>query len=65
MLQSCRFTTIFREDGIFGFVLKGDSPVTIESILPKGPADLANLKVGDIILSLDGADVRFNTAILR
>lgn len=47
-----------RENGSFGFVVKGCSPAHIESVDAMGPADRAGLKAGDFIMKLNGLDVR-------
>ncbi|XP_014673174.1 PREDICTED: delphilin-like [Priapulus caudatus] len=44
--------------GSFGFILRGHSPVYIESIDPGSPAEKAGLLPGDYILKLNGLDVR-------
>lgn len=53
-----RVFQIFREDGSFGFVIKGNNPVCVESVDPLGPADKAGLQAGDVILKLNSIDVR-------
>jgi len=58
MSNNCRTFTIERVDGSFGFVLRGHSPVCIESVLTGGPADRAGLRPGDGIVKLNGIDVR-------
>ncbi|XP_069590651.1 delphilin isoform X5 [Ranitomeya imitator] len=42
----------------FGFTLRGNAPVWIESILPGSPAEVAGLQPGDRILFLNGLDMR-------
>ena len=39
-------------------MLRGHSPVFVESVLPGGPADRAGMQPGDAILKLNGLDVR-------
>ncbi|XP_061181898.1 delphilin-like [Saccostrea echinata] len=53
-----RVIQVFRESGSFGFVIKGNNPVCIESVDPMGPADKAGLQAGDVILKLNNIDVR-------
>ncbi|CAH1794248.1 unnamed protein product [Owenia fusiformis] len=53
-----RTVNIDHSEGNFGFILRGHSPVYIESIEPGGPADRAGLLPGDCILKLNGLDVR-------
>jgi len=52
--------SIDRHDGAgsFGLILRGNNPVTIESVMTNGPSDKAGLKPGDAILKLNGMDVR-------
>ena len=47
-----------RENGSFGFVVKGCNPAYIESVDPNGPADTAGLVAGDFLIKLNGLDVR-------
>ncbi|KAK3090633.1 hypothetical protein FSP39_013290 [Pinctada imbricata] len=49
---------VHRVDGNFGFVIKGNNPVSMETVDPGGPADKAGLQPGDVILRLNGIDVR-------
>ena len=53
-----RLVQVERINGSFGFVLRGSSPVMIESVDPGGPADRAGLVPGDCMLKLNGLDVR-------
>ncbi|ELU10762.1 hypothetical protein CAPTEDRAFT_223619 [Capitella teleta] len=53
-----RSVTVNRINGSFGFVLRGHNPVSLESVVPGGPADRAGLRPGDCILKLNGMDVR-------
>jgi predicted metalloprotease with PDZ domain len=54
-----RLVTVNRTaDGGFGFVLRGDQPVWIESVLSGSPADHAGLRSGDAILEVNDIDVR-------
>ena len=54
-----RVVQVFREGGSFGFVIKGNNPVCVESVDPLGPADKAGLHAGDVILKLNNIDVRW------
>ena len=47
-----------RDDGNFGFVIKGNNPVSVETVDPGGPTDKAGIKPGDVLLTLNGIDVR-------
>ena len=49
---------VMRENGSFGFVVKGCNPAYIESVDPNGPADTAGLVAGDFLIKLNGLDVR-------
>ncbi|GFO33172.1 Na(+)/h(+) exchange regulatory cofactor nhe-rf3 [Plakobranchus ocellatus] len=49
---------VVREAGSFGFVVKSSCPAYIESVDNGGPAQAAGLKDGDILLKLNGIDVR-------
>ncbi|XP_056020284.1 delphilin-like isoform X2 [Ostrea edulis] len=53
-----RVIQVFREGGSFGFVIKGNNPVCIESVDPMGAADKGGLQAGDVILKLNNIDVR-------
>ena len=54
-----RLVSITRaQDGSFGFVLRGNDPVWIESVLAGSPAQLAGLAPGEAILDVNGIDVR-------
>ncbi|XP_078692751.1 delphilin-like isoform X1 [Branchiostoma floridae x Branchiostoma belcheri] len=52
-----RAVVIEKGQASFGFVLRGHSPVYIESIEPGSASDRAGLKVGDHLLKLNGLDV--------
>lgn len=48
-----------RRTGIsFGFVLKGECPCVIDEIRPASPALESGLKVGDLVIAVNGIDVR-------
>lgn len=53
-----RNVQVVREAGSFGFVIKGNNPVHIESLDPGGAAEKAGLQAGDFIIGLNGIDVR-------
>jgi len=46
------------DDGSFGFVLSGQDPVWIKSVMTGSAAQKAGLSPGDAILQLNGVDVR-------
>ncbi|XP_073485525.1 rhophilin-1 [Aquarana catesbeiana] len=48
-----------RDDGGFGFTLRGDSPVLIAGIVPGGCADNAGVKEGAYIVSVNDVDCRW------
>ncbi|NP_001088054.1 rhophilin-2-B [Xenopus laevis] len=50
---------ITKEDGDFGFVLKGDCPVQVISLDPLCPAATEGLKEGDYIVSVAGKDCKW------
>ena len=54
----CRTFQVVRENGKFGFVIKGSNPAFIETIDADGPADKAGIKKGDFIIKLNGINVR-------
>ncbi|XP_060080140.1 delphilin-like [Ylistrum balloti] len=49
---------VVRNGGNFGFVIKGNNPVFIETVDPGGAAERAGLQPGDLIMKLNGIDVR-------
>ncbi|XP_052262977.1 delphilin-like [Dreissena polymorpha] len=53
-----RALQIVRENGSFGFVVKGSNPAYIETVDSKGAAEKAGLQPGDFIVKLNGIDVR-------
>jgi len=55
----CRLVAVTRgEDGSFGFVLSGQDPVWVKSVMPGSAAQRAGLSTGDAILQLNAVDVR-------
>jgi S1-C subfamily serine protease len=60
-----RSATVYRENGSFGFVLAGNSPVCIESVDPGGAADRAGLQAGDGIVKVNKIDVRYISEVKR
>ncbi|KAK7502340.1 hypothetical protein BaRGS_00006293, partial [Batillaria attramentaria] len=57
IVGSKKVIQVVREDGSFGFVVKGCNPAFIESVDPGGPAEKAGLQDGDFIIKLNGLDV--------
>lgn len=55
---SYRAVQVVRNGGNFGFVIKGNNPVFIETVDPGGAAERAGLQPGDLIMKLNGIDVR-------
>ncbi|KAM4632343.1 delphilin [Discoglossus pictus] len=53
-----RTVRVCKGSSSFGFTLRGNAPVWIESVLPGSPAEVAGLKAGDRILFLNGLDMR-------
>ncbi|KAG8437389.1 hypothetical protein GDO86_008184 [Hymenochirus boettgeri] len=51
-----------KEDGDFGFVIKGDSPVQVISLDPLCPAAREGLKESDYIVGVAGTDCKWCTA---
>ncbi|XP_072266632.1 rhophilin-1-like [Pyxicephalus adspersus] len=49
-----------RDDGGFGFTLRGDSPVLIAGVVPGGCADRAGVKEGAYIVSVNSEDCRWS-----
>jgi len=55
----CRLVSISRgDDGSFGFVLSGQDPVSVKSVMSGSAAHKAGISAGDAILQLNGVDVR-------
>ncbi|KAG8433300.1 hypothetical protein GDO86_017547 [Hymenochirus boettgeri] len=53
-----RTVRVCKGSSSFGFTLRGNAPVWIESVLPGSPAEAAGLQAGDRILFLNGLDMR-------
>ncbi|XP_053551161.1 delphilin [Bombina bombina] len=53
-----RTVRVCKGSSSFGFTLRGNAPVWIESVLPGSPAEQAGLHPGDRILFLNGLDMR-------
>lgn len=53
-----RNAVVVRSDASYGFILCGSSPVYIENVVENGPAHAAGLVPGDVIVAVDGTDVR-------
>ncbi|XP_068100398.1 delphilin isoform X2 [Hyperolius riggenbachi] len=53
-----RTVRVCKGSSSFGFTLRGNSPVWIESVVPGSPAEAAGLRAGDRILFLNGLDMR-------
>uniref|UniRef100_A0A7D9NJQ6 Glutamate receptor, ionotropic, delta 2 (Grid2)-interacting protein n=1 Tax=Xenopus tropicalis TaxID=8364 RepID=A0A7D9NJQ6_XENTR len=53
-----RTVRVCKGSSSFGFTLRGNAPVWIESVIPGSPADAAGLQAGDRILFLNGLDMR-------
>ncbi|XP_021359852.1 delphilin-like isoform X2 [Mizuhopecten yessoensis] len=49
---------VVRNGGNFGFVIKGNNPVFIETVDSGGAAERAGLQPGDLIMKLNGIDVK-------
>ena len=60
VLYCCRLLSVPRgADGSFGFVLSGEDPVWVKSVMPGSAAQKAGITTGDAILQLNGVDVRY------
>uniref|UniRef100_A0A8C5QT10 Grid2 interacting protein n=1 Tax=Leptobrachium leishanense TaxID=445787 RepID=A0A8C5QT10_9ANUR len=53
-----RTVRVCKGSSSFGFTLRGNAPVWIESVVPGSPAEAAGLQAGDRILFLNGLDMR-------
>ncbi|KAM9305949.1 delphilin [Gastrophryne carolinensis] len=53
-----RTVRVCKGSSSFGFTLRGNAPVWIESVVQGSPADVAGLHPGDRILFLNGLDMR-------
>ena len=45
----------------FGLTLRGDSPVYVRSVEFESPSDAAGVRSGDLILEVNGVNVRYST----
>ncbi|XP_063286574.1 delphilin [Pelobates fuscus] len=53
-----RTVRVCKGSSSFGFTLRGNAPVWIESVVPGSPAEVSGLRAGDRILFLNGLDMR-------
>ncbi|XP_032230110.2 rhophilin-2 isoform X1 [Nematostella vectensis] len=58
-LGASRTVTIHRENGSFGFSVIGSAPMIIQSIDDQGAAWEAGVQVGDIVIGVNGEDVKW------
>lgn len=63
MSVAFRALRIVRENGSFGFVVKGSNPAYIETTDANGAAEKAGFLPGDFIMKLNGIDVRQDTNV--
>ena len=56
---SGRLVSVTRgEDGSFGFMLSGQDPVRVKSVMSGSAAQKAGITAGDAVLQVNGVDVR-------
>jgi Rho guanine nucleotide exchange factor 12 len=53
--------TIIKDTNGYGMKVSGDNPVYVESVKHGGAAQKAGLIAGDMILKVNGVDVKFST----
>ncbi|XP_041466480.1 protein piccolo-like [Lytechinus variegatus] len=53
-----RTIQLHRQDGTYGLRIQKSKPVVITNLDPGGPAEKAGLKIGDMVLKINGQDVR-------
>ncbi|XP_072175941.1 uncharacterized protein [Diadema setosum] len=53
-----RTVTLYRQDGTYGLRIQKSKPVVITNLDPGGPGENAGLKMGDMIVRVNGKDVR-------
>ena len=53
--------TIHKDAGGYGMKVSGDNPVFVESVKVGGAAQKAGLFAGDMILKVNGSQVRYST----
>lgn len=53
--------TIIKDSNGYGMKVSGDNPVYVESVKHGGAAQKAGLVAGDMILKVNGVDVKFST----
>ena len=58
VMLTFRTFQVIRENGKFGFIIKGSNPAFVETLDNNGPADRAGIHQGDFIIKLNGIDVR-------
>lgn len=56
-----RIVLLLRVRGSFGIFVRGAQPVVVTGVDPKGPAEIAGIKVKDWVLAVNGTDVRYKS----